>query len=102
SWRRRNRRRHPQCRRHWQADDELCAATDALAECLDRAAVRLDQMAHDREPETETSMRARRAHVLLAKPLEDVREEIGRDPLPRVLDREDAGAGIEHRRADAR
>src|SRR5207247_10007413 len=53
---------------------------------LHGAAVQLDQVAHDVEPEPEAALRARRARVGLAKALEHVREELPRD----------AGAAVAH------
>ena len=51
----------------------------AAARRLHGAAVQLDDVAHDREPEPEPAGLARRRRIGLAEPLEDVRQEIRRD-----------------------
>ncbi len=48
--------------------------------------MKLDEVADDRETEADAAVRARRAAVRLAKALEDVRQEIGRDADARIAD----------------
>ena len=57
----------------------------ALAAC-DGAAMHLDEMPDDREPEAEAAGLARRSGIRLAKALEDVRQEIGADADAGVAD----------------
>src|SRR5258705_12012543 len=51
-----------------------------------RSAMKLDEVADDRETEADAAVRAGRAAVRLAKALEDVRQEIGRDADARIAD----------------
>ena len=59
-----------------------CAAPALSAR--DRAAVQLDEVPHDREPEAEPAVHARGRAVGLPEALEDVRQELGRDALAGV------------------
>ena len=84
-----------------QPHDEAGAEARARALRRDRAAVKLDQVAGDREPDPEPALRARRRAVGLAEAVEDVGEELGRHARARVadLDRElalAAGEGDRH------
>src|SRR5438093_11817650 len=72
-----------------QLDGEGRSLALALALDLDRAVVHLDEIADDREPETQAAMRPRGCAVALPEGLEDVRQEVGGDPLALVLDGED-------------
>src|SRR2546427_10501671 len=76
-----------------QLDREPRPLPLALALDLDRAAVQLDQVADDREPETQATMRSRAPSVGLLEGLEDVRQELRLDPLALVADGEDGLAG---------
>src|SRR3989442_16025507 len=62
-----------------QPDDELAALPGPLAECLDGAAVQLDQAAHQREADPEAALRTIRQLVALDEELEHRREPLGRD-----------------------
>ena len=48
-------------------------------------AVQLDEVADDGEPEPEPAVLSRGAHVGLPESVEDERQELGRDALPRVV-----------------
>src|SRR5207249_11402196 len=72
-----------------QPDRERRPLPLALALDLDRAAVQLDDVVDDREPETQAAVRARVRAVGLPEGLEDVRQELGRDPLALVADGDD-------------
>src|SRR5207245_8916819 len=83
------RRRRPDPARRvrpWQLDRERRPLPIALALDLDRAAVQLDQVVDDREPETQATMRSRAPSVGLLEGLEDVRQELRLDPLALVAD----------------
>ena len=71
-----------------EPDDEVRPLVLPVAVRLDRSVVQLDEMADDREPEPDTAVRACRRAVGLAKALEDVREEFGRDADAGVADAE--------------
>src|SRR5262245_58762953 len=58
-----------------QRDRERRALPRALALGAHAPAVELDEMAHDREPETETSVHTRDATVGLTEAIEHVRQE---------------------------
>ena len=49
---------------------------------LHRAAVQLDQVLDDRQPQPEAAVAARGRGVRLAEALEHVRQELGRDAVP--------------------
>src|SRR5439155_19359524 len=78
-------RRDPERRvRPRQLDRERRPLPLALALDLDRAAVQLDQVVDDREPETQAA-----PAVGLLEGLEDVRQELRLDPLALVADGDD-------------
>src|SRR6187551_2938700 len=54
----------------------------------DRAAMRFDQMAHDREAETEAANGSRRQRSATAERLEDVRQKVRVDSRSRIPDRD--------------
>ena len=64
-----------------------------------RAAVQLDQVAHDGEPEAEPAVAARGGAVELAEAVEDVRQELGRDAGAVVGD-DDLDVGVDPLEAD--
>src|SRR5262249_36957052 len=66
--------RHP----HWQADQEFTSLPRPVAAGADRAAVHLDQAAHDREPDTQSDLVIAR-RLELRKQIENMRELIRRD-----------------------
>src|SRR5450432_2940411 len=70
--------------RNGQPDDERGPQAEASALHLGGAAVQLDEALHDGEAEAETAVDARDGAIRLAKAVEDVRDELGRDPLPGV------------------
>src|SRR5438876_10168950 len=72
-----------------QLDRERRTLPLALAQDLDRAAVQLDQVVDDREPETQAAMPSHAPAVGLLERLEDVRQELGLDPLALVADGDD-------------
>ena len=49
---------------------------------VDRAAVHLDDVTHDRQAQAEAAGLARHAGLGLAEPLEDERQEVWRMPMP--------------------
>ena len=53
---------------------------------MNRSAVHPHQVVHDRQPEAETAMRARRGAVALAEAFEDVRQKFRIDAAARVGD----------------
>jgi hypothetical protein len=69
-----------------QPHGERCALPLAVAVRAHRPAVQLDELADDGEPQPQPSLAARAAATGLAEPLEDVRQELGGDPLPVVAD----------------
>ena len=72
-------------RRDGEADGEGRPLPLAVALRSYRAAVQLDQVAHDREPQAEAAMAARRV-VGLAETLEDMRQEIRADAQAVIAD----------------
>ena len=58
--------------------------TFARAFCIHGPVMHLDQMLHDREPETEPAVTAPRAPVLLPESIEYERQNVGRDSLALV------------------
>src|SRR6266850_569728 len=64
------------------------AATFAAALHLHPSAVRFGEMLHDRQSEPESAVLARRRAVGLTERLEDVRQELARDPATGVGDRD--------------
>ena len=85
-----------------QRDDESRPCADALA--LDRhgAAVQVDEMADDREPQAQASLRACRGTIRLPEALEHVRQERGIDPGAGVGDDDlHRAAGLLELEADA-
>ncbi len=73
-------------RRQREDDGERRARARSGALAAHRAAVQLDDVAHDREPDAEPAVRARGRRVVLAEALEDVRQKV----------RVDTGAGVVH------
>src|ERR1700733_13203071 len=71
--------------REWQVDRE-CGSDAGRAEHLDRATVRLGNMAHDGEPESGATGRARSRVVDSIEPFEDAVEILGRNTDPCVCD----------------
>src|SRR5438067_753978 len=71
-------------RRHREPHREGGALALARTRGRHRAAVPLDQVAHDRQPEPQPPVRARARAVGLPEALEDVRQEVGRNPDARV------------------
>ena len=67
-------------RRERHPDEEGGALAVAGAERFHRAAVQLDQVAHDREPEPQAAVHTRGGGILLAEAVEDVGEEGRVDP----------------------
>ena len=59
---------------------ELAPRPRPVAARRDRAAVQLDEAAHDREPEAEAALRAVERLALLHEQLEHARQQLGRDP----------------------
>src|SRR5690349_22387633 len=49
------------------------------------AAMQLNEMSHDCEPESETAVSPRRRSVSLPETIEDVRQKVGLDPDARVV-----------------
>src|SRR4029079_63478 len=68
--------------------DELRAWHCAAARCFYRAVVRLDEIPHDGQSETEAAVPAGRGAVRLAERFEDARQQIWRNALARVRDDE--------------
>ena len=60
----------------------------AVAARRDRAAMQLHEMPDDREAEAEAAVLSRAGGILLAEPIEHVREELGLDPGARIGDAE--------------
>jgi hypothetical protein len=75
-----------------QQHAERGALVEAGAVHFDRAAVQLDQVPRDREPQAEAAMCARRAGVALAETIEDIRQELRHDANPAVGHREPDGS----------
>src|SRR4029078_10610672 len=73
---------------HGKPDPERGALALALAARLDRSAVQVDQLLHDREPEPEPAEAARRRRVGLAEAIEEMRQEVRADPDARIADLE--------------
>ena len=71
-----------------QLDANRRAAALAGARRVDAAAVRLDEVPADREPQAEPAVRARERAVGLAEALEQVRQELRRDAFAGVADRD--------------
>ena len=67
-----------------QAHDEHRAPSALAVVSAHRAAVRLDELLDDRQPEPESGVRSRRGTVGLAERLEHVRQEISRDAVAAV------------------
>jgi hypothetical protein len=84
---RRVKSRCPRSRLHGgELDREGGAAAGALALRADRAAVHVDELARDREPEAEPALAPRRRAVGLAEPVEHARKKRGGDSLAGVRD----------------
>ncbi len=73
-------------------EGELGAVAEAFARGVDRAAVRLDEVADDGEAEPEAAVAPRGGGVALAEALEDVGQERGRDALAVIAHGDDGGA----------
>src|SRR5690348_10511885 len=73
---------------HGEDHHERRAATGAVALGADGPAVGLDDVAHDREAQAEAAVAPGDRAVGLAKAVEDVRRDVGRQPLPGVADAE--------------
>ena len=68
---------------------ESRALAFSAALCADGPAVQLDQVSHDRETEPESAVGPRECETpTLAKAVEDVGQEIGRDALPGIPHRD--------------
>src|SRR5205823_6915678 len=74
--------------RERQGDGEGRPATGPGARRADPAAVQIDQVPDDREPEAEAAMGTGTAALRLSETIEDVWQESRADPHPRVLDRD--------------
>src|SRR5690348_14178964 len=70
----------------WQLHAEGRAMALSVATRFDRAAVQLDELAHDGEAQAEPAALTRRGAVGLTKAFEDVRQELRIDPLSGVGD----------------
>ena len=82
----------PRCRTcRGSRTDERRAVLIAGARRGDAAVVRFDEVTDDREPEPEAAVPAFGAGVLLAEPLEDVRQELPGDAAALVGDRRARG-----------
>ena len=83
-------------------DDELAAASHTVAARRHCPAVQLDEPMHDRQAEAEPAVAPSRGRLALAERLEDMRQEIGIDPLPGVADDQANTAAVaRHRDVDA-
>src|SRR5439155_4173541 len=69
-----------------QGDGEGRSATGPGARRAHPAAVQVDQVPDDREPEAEAAMGAGASALRLSEAIEDVGQEFRTDPHPRVLD----------------
>ena len=69
---------------HGQPTDNVEPLIAPAARRMNRPAVQLDEMPHNRQAETEAGMFARRAAVRLAKALEDMWKKVRRDADARV------------------
>src|SRR5712691_4875569 len=67
-----------------QIDGERAPESRARAEGRDAAAVKLDQVTDDGQPETEPTLGPRADVLELTEAVEDLGQELGRDPPPRV------------------
>ena len=97
---RRSRRRR-RLRRSGQPDGELAALAAPVAVRRDRAAVQLDEAAHDREPEAEAAVRAIERLPLLREQVEDVRQHRRARCRCRCRARADRRSSPSRRRATA-
>ena len=75
-------RRNLQRQAHHEGAPLPCSA--AMGD--DRPAVHLDQMLHQRQAEPQPAVPSLRAAVSLAEAIEHERQQVGRDPLPRIGD----------------
>src|SRR5437879_10529526 len=73
-------------RQDWEADHELASASDPVTVGGHGAAVQMDQAADQRQAQTKAAVAARQAAVALDEAVEDVREQLGRDPDAAVAD----------------
>src|SRR5256714_2650953 len=72
--------------RQRQPHDELAARAGAVASCLDRAAVQLDETAHQREPNAQTALGAVERGVPLHEDIEHAREGVRGDAVAVIAD----------------
>src|SRR5881396_3163129 len=75
----------------WEGHGERGPLPGARTHRLDRPAMRVNQLADDREPEAEAAMAPRAGAVPLAERFEDVRQQRWRDSLARVAHDEAQG-----------
>ena len=61
-------------------------AASAFARDVNAAAVQLDDVTHDGQPETEARMRASRPGLPLTEPIEHIRQHVSRDALASIAD----------------
>src|ERR1043165_2721057 len=66
---------------------KCCAFANAVAVCGNSPAVKLNQMAHDRQAQTKTTKTPGRRTVRLTKTIEYAREKLRSDSLARITDR---------------
>src|ERR1043165_3404313 len=72
----------------WKRRGKSRTFTDAFTVCGHGTAMKLDQMANDREAQTKTTETPRRRTVRLSKTIEHARQKLGRDSLARVAHRD--------------
>ena len=72
-----------------ESDDHLAAAVEAITSSLDRAAVQFDDGLDQRQADTESSTPPHQGRVGLRERIEDVRQKIRGNPVPRVANRQD-------------
>ena len=62
-----------------QAHHEFATRVRAVTACLDRTAVHLDQLLHDRQANSQPALRASQVAIDLSEHLEDLRKHMRRD-----------------------
>src|SRR5690606_27784262 len=68
-----------------QPHQEEAASTEPVAHRLHAPARDLDEPAHQREPDAEAALRSLSAALALDEEIEDLRQQLGRDPDAVVL-----------------